>query len=272
MRTLAFSLLLLFAAPFAVDTALADPVELVGSGSGSSTSTPEIEKAMNSTATDWDLVQDFGPIWGGMLLMLGLATRFIRANQDKHWLGEGRKLTAVVALAGLIGAVLEAHFGGGTWAGVFVTAIAAVKLLWSPHMPPKKPAHPAYSSIDLLIVLGLFIGVVSVAGCRGPGPLPVVQDAVIDCTAANRPQADGLIAELMPLLQLQQPDWHAVYERAKHAGATIGGCALAELVQDYLGGRKTPDNDDGWKARSTLEQFRTSEAGNATYKTHFGEL
>lgn len=273
MRTLAISLVLLFAAPFAVDSAFADPVADVGSGSaGSADSTTAVAKATSSTSTDWDLVQEYGPIWGGMLLAFGLATRFVRANVTSHWIGEGRSLAIVVAVVGVLGAFLEAHFGGGTWAGVLVTAIAALKLVISPSMKPPapKPVPPQYGAVDLLIVLMVSMALVSCA--PGPGPAPVITSTLIDCAGANRPQIDELLQELVPLVTTGHADWSAIYQRAKHAGASIGGCALAELVQDYLGGRKASPNGDGWKARETLEQFRLDEAGGASFKTRYGEL
>lgn len=89
----------------------------------------------------------------------------------------------------------------------------------------------------------------------------------IDCLGANRPQIVMLLAELSPLVSGNRPDWPAVYQRAKTAGTSIGGCVLAELVQSYLGGTRAPEASDGWTAHETLERFRATEANNATFKT-----
>ena len=111
------------------------------------------------------------------------------------------------------------------------------------------------------------------ASCPGPGPTPVVVNAVIDCTIQNQDQIAALLAEFRPLISGQSPDWSAVYQRAKEAGKAIGGCALATLVQDYLGNRSAPPSQaDGWTANNMLERFRREEAGNATFHTAAGDL
>jgi hypothetical protein len=117
-----------------------------------------------------------------------------------------------------------------------------------------------------IVVLGLI-------GCPKPGPGPVVVNAVIDCTAQNQDQIKSLIAEFRPLITGDSPDWSAVYQRAKNAGKAIGGCALAELVQDYLGNRNAPPpRADSWNALRALEEFRAKEAGGATFHTTLGDL
>lgn len=115
-----------------------------------------------------------------------------------------------------------------------------------------------------LFLLSLVVGL---AGCPGPGPGPgpVIGGAVIDCLGDSRPQIDALLAELAPLVMLQRPDWSAIYQRAKLAGRNVGGCVIAELVQGYLGGTRTPEPAEGWNAHETLETFRAKEAGGATF-------
>lgn len=126
-----------------------------------------------------------------------------------------------------------------------------------------------------LILLVLFsLGLVTTnASCPGPGPAPVVIGAVVDCTLQNQEQIAALIGEFRTLLSGQLPDWSAIYQRAKQAGKAIGGCALAELVQDYLGNKASPPPQaDSWTANNTLERFRREEAGNATFHTAKGDL
>lgn len=127
--------------------------------------------------------------------------------------------------------------------------------------------------MKLLLALALAIGFsVPNAGCPGPGPNPVVE-AVIDCTLQNQDQIASLIAEFKTLLSGQMPDWAVIYQRAKNAGKAIGGCALAQVVQDYLGNRASPPPQaDSWNASRTLERFRREEAGNATFRTKAGDL
>lgn len=124
--------------------------------------------------------------------------------------------------------------------------------------------------LAVAIALGLSI---PTAGCPGPGPGPVVVNAVVDCTIQNQDQIKSLIAEFQTLLSGQMPDWSAIYQRAKNAGKAIGGCALAEVVQNYLGNRTSPPPQaDSWNAYNTLERFRREEAGNATFRTAKGDL
>lgn len=110
------------------------------------------------------------------------------------------------------------------------------------------------------------------SACPGHGPGPVIGETIIDCLAADRDKIDALLAEFKPLLTTGEMDWSVVYQRAKHAGKSIGGCFLAELVQYYLGGKMAPATGDGWVARQTLEDFRVKEAGNATFRTAYGDL
>jgi hypothetical protein len=124
----------------------------------------------------------------------------------------------------------------------------------------------------VLIVFALGLGVTQ-PSCPGPGPGPVIVNAVIDCTLANQDQITALIGEFKTLLSGQMPNWSAIYQRAKQAGKSIGGCALAELVQDYLGNRTAPPPQaDSWNANNTLERFRREEAANATFHTKQGDL
>jgi len=121
----------------------------------------------------------------------------------------------------------------------------------------------------------LLLGLIIALGCScpGPGPGPAVVNAVIDCTIQNQAQITALLGEFKTLLSGQMPDWSAIYQRAKHAGSSIGGCALAELVQDYLGNRAAPPPQaDSWNANNTLERFRREEAKNATFHTVKGDL
>jgi hypothetical protein len=104
-------------------------------------------------------------------------------------------------------------------------------------------------------------------------PIPVIENAIIDCTTQNQDQIDSLLGEFKTLLSGKLPDWSAIYQRAKSAGKSIGGCALAELVQSYLGNKAAPPPiGDSWTANNTLERFRREEAGNATFHTSAGDL
>jgi len=119
----------------------------------------------------------------------------------------------------------------------------------------------------LSVVLALF------TACPGTGPVGPAVNAIIDCTVENQDQITSLIAEFQPLIIGQAPDWPAVYQRAKQAGKTIGGCAIAQVVQNYLSNRSAPPTGTvRQEALDTLEKFRSVEAGGATFKTAAGNL
>jgi len=125
----------------------------------------------------------------------------------------------------------------------------------------------------LLLFLFAFGLTASNASCPGPTPVGPITTAVIDCTLENQGQIAALIGEFKTLLSGQLPDWSAIYQRAKQAGKSIGGCALSQLVQDYLGNKAAPPPQaDSWTANNTLERFRREEAGNATFHTAKGDL
>jgi len=99
-------------------------------------------------------------------------------------------------------------------------------------------------------------------------------NAVIDCVAADRAKIEATIIELGTKTKPDgSRDWSAIAADAIANGVEIGGCALAEFVQSYLApatGVKAPS--DSLEARQTLEQFRTTKAGGATFKTRLGAL
>ncbi len=107
------------------------------------------------------------------------------------------------------------------------------------------------------------------------GPAKVASQAVIDCVAADRAQITAVMLSFTPLISGDAPDWLGVENRAIAAGETIGGCALAELVQGFLAppvGRAAPAASNGNLARAALEDFRTQHAGGATFHTPVGDL
>lgn len=128
-------------------------------------------------------------------------------------------------------------------------------------------------STKVIFVVALAIGLgVTQPSCPGHGPYPPVT-AIIDCTIQNQDQIVQLLGEFRTILNGQAPDWSAVYQRAKNAGKAIGGCALAQVVQEYLGNRTAPPPQaDSWNAYNMLERFRREEAGNATFRTELGDM
>lgn len=102
--------------------------------------------------------------------------------------------------------------------------------------------------------------------------------AVIDCTRSDEQRIAVLIAEFVPLVVGDAPNWMAVETKAIDAGREIGGCALAEFVQGFLVAASTeafaalPISESARAARATFEDFRTRVGDGATFHTRRGEL
>lgn len=122
-----------------------------------------------------------------------------------------------------------------------------------------------------IIASALWLAIVSMSGC---GPTRVAGKAVLDCLAADTARIDQTIIDLGTKTKPDGTrDWSAIETTAIGNGLVIGGCALAQFIQTYLSpgaGVKAPA--DGLEARQTLEHFRATEAGGATFKTRLGAL
>ena len=215
----------------------------------------------------------------GAWFCLGIVLAFFAlrwASQHIAWLEQDHHAVYVSALlGGLALLVVPAAQGTTPNLSMLLTALVTVIALAS---NPKKPVTPDAARapqagiVRLRMMLALaLIGspfLMLAPSCKTAGP--VIGTVSIDCTVQNA----GDIASVLDALKsaLTGGGWSAVYTRAKQAGAAIGGCALATLVQDYLGGKAAPSKGDGQTARATLERFRADEAGGATFKTAAGAL
>jgi hypothetical protein len=213
----------------------------------------------------------------GAWICLGILITFLALRAAKSrvpWLQEDHRAVWVSAFLGGL-ALLVVPAAQGTTPNLSMIMVALVTV-FSLHADPKRTPdeqkQPQAGSARLGVMLVLaFVGAVSIApfACTGTGP--AVGTAVIDCTTAHTGEIASLLADLKAALT-GGGTWGDVYQRAKAAGTEIGGCALAELVQDYLGGKAAPARGDGQTARATLERFRANEAGGATFKTSTGAL
>lgn len=218
--------------------------------------------ALTSTTTAWELIAQYGPIWGGMLLAFAIASEFVKRNEVAHWIGQGRALAAIVGAVGILGSVLEAQLGGGSWAGVVVTLMGAVKMFISPQIRPGAATNAA----ALLVVVVL----AAQPSCKQYIPPQIAP--VVDCVNANRPAIDGLIDSFWPK-DGGSPVWSKIESQAIDAGVAIGGCALMEFAQKYLTpapGNRAPA--DGAKVRALAEDYRAKHANGATFDTPLGKL
>jgi hypothetical protein len=112
------------------------------------------------------------------------------------------------------------------------------------------------------------------AGATGCTPVRTAGNAVIDCLAADRARIDTTLADLGTKTRPDGTrDWSAIEADALAAGVVIGGCALAELVESILPpAQHAAASSDDLAARQTFEHFRSTQAGNATFKTRLGTL
>jgi hypothetical protein len=121
----------------------------------------------------------------------------------------------------------------------------------------------------------------SCSGCPGSGITGdgVKKDA-ISCLEDNSGQMAALAAQLgckfvggvVSECDGLSGDWGQIESAAERAGAQIGGCVLAELVQSFLSRPRATQVDQTWQARDALERFRTKLAHGATFKTPVGDL
>jgi hypothetical protein len=123
---------------------------------------------------------------------------------------------------------------------------------------------PAFVSAFTLVTAA---GAIGCGSPRNPG------NAVIDCLAADHTRIDALIAELGTRTKPDGTrDWSAIESDAISAGVVIGGCALAEFIETLLTPAQHVQTSDDTQARQTFEHFRSTQAGNATFKTRLGTL
>jgi hypothetical protein len=142
--------------------------------------------------------------------------------------------------------------------------------------PGNTPSAGPGAAIQAAIVLGI-VSVCAISGslvmqsCTGPKSPGQV---VIDCTKADAAQTIALLDDLKPLLSGNPVSWSAIEAKAIAAGETIGGCVLAQLVQNALSSTSVAavPVENTWMARGALEDFRSRVANGATFHTAKGEI
>ncbi len=137
-------------------------------------------------------------------------------------------------------------------------------LVLHPRLGVRRAAAMGAVALAAVVVLS------SVTACGGTHPVgPVIGGAVVDCLGEGRDAIDAVKDALKQIIfGGGKPDWAAVQHRAWESGKRIGGCAIAEVVQDYLGGLGVPESAaEGNEANAALESFRTEHADGATFHT-----
>lgn len=218
-RRAKLALLALFLLPVAVAAAATGPVDT----------------AQTASSAGWDLVVQYGPIWGAALLAFGLASSFLRRNAAAHWIAQGRALAAVTGASMTLGAVLDWHFAGAPIAGVLVTAIMAIKLVWSPTVvatiavteataePPLQPPTPRAFQIGPTLLAVLLVGAVLQPACATASPHAAAGvKAALDCEQPNLVAValDGLALATQAILSTISGDGHPDASALK---AALGG-------------------------------------------------
>lgn len=248
--------------------------------------------AQATTDAGWDLIQQYGLPWGGTLLAYGLLQSLLARNGSAHWIAQGRTLSALTGLAMVGEAVLGWKLGGASPSGIAVALFAAINLVMHSTVSgpvAALPRDPQAGRASLLVMLLLAIGAggltLSAASC---GAAQHGGAAVINCIGEDIGTTPALdvatvlaIANLLATTKTQCTpaggalDWACVEAAAINHGKVIGGCAISELVQEYLtpaAGRAAPPAESGRAARAALERFRVEHAGGATFHTAAGNL
>lgn len=122
--------------------------------------------------------------------------------------------------------------------------------------------------------------VLSCTGCPGATPTPVaVGAAVVDCFAQGRPILDRVEEEVLKfgvIAASSDPDrWNKIELLAANEGISVGGCAFAHVVNEWLTRKTlgTPDAvADTHVARATFEEYRAKYASGATFRTSRGDM
>lgn len=269
-----YALMLLFRLGVAHADAIADPVVA----------------ATAATDASWSLVAQYGPIWGVTMLVFGTLGAFLRANEAQHWLAQGRKLALIVGASSILAAVLDWHFHGAPVAGILITAVMAIKLVWSPAVAvaktgPVLDATKASGTIGMLAVLCL--GLAAMQPACGARPIATAGvGAFLDC------EGDGIKSTVLELLGLAKAavmstisgdgkhvDTTAFRAAARGLKSDAGRCAFASAVAMLAtpapakpGAPMSAGLEiDGAELRAAFESVRPEFSG-AVFRTASGTL
>lgn len=237
--------------------------------------------ATAATDASWSLVAQYGPIWGVALLAFGTIGAFLRTNEAQHWLAQGRKLALIVGASSILAAVLDWHFHGAPIAGVLVTAIMAIKLVWSPAVAVAKTGPVIDATRTTSGTIGVLAIAVLLSGSQvSCGPITNVTNAVIDCARLDVGKIESLAGQLAQSLAAyvlagRPVDWAALESQAESVGSDIGACALGPVVNAFLApppGRAAPSPEQGQAARAAFERARLKAGGGPVKTLHAGVL
>jgi hypothetical protein len=252
--------------------------------------------AQAATDASWALIAQYGPLWGAFLLAFGLVGAWLKANESKHWLAQGRALAVITGGAMVLGAVADWHFHGAAFAGVIVTAVMAIKLVMSPTVAPAPSSSSGSASSEAKAVAGavsllmivLLVGSVGVTltSCTA-AQRTSVEHALWDCTSPQRaefvaaatPLADSAIAKATnPDGSLDDAAIKQLFSGAnlKTEAGTVLSCLAVETLTaraaaPALSARvAAAEAPLGVSPHAALEALRAAQFPGAAFKTPDG--
>jgi hypothetical protein len=190
----------------------------------------------------------------------------------------GYALSYIGALAAYLGPVLAS--GSPLTAHVLLvtitTAVTASGLLdhWRDLFQATKKAPVAASIAALLVIASCS------SGCPGTAPTGVtVTHDIVACADQGQGVLSRIESEIIMMGALAistDPDrWAKIETTAINDGLTVGGCAFARVVNDWIKKKSLGEAGAAEQihvAKSTFEDYRAKYANSSTFRTSQGDL
>lgn len=198
-----------------------------------------------------------GPWFGGMMggYVLGFGTATLAFVGPALVAGEGLSLGLLMQAGG------TGFAASGSWEGL--------RDLWGKLR--NGGAQPTMGIVKKSTLIGLvLVAAAACSGCPGPTPKPV-QD-IVDCSKTNSPEAIAMATECAGKATWADKEACVVAALPK-LGWDVGGCILADLVQQYLTTKGAAGSaQTSHEAHDALEDYRAKYGHGATFKTKDGNL
>lgn len=132
------------------------------------------------------------------------------------------------------------------------------------------PGRPtAVARAGTIGVLLLMLLSPTLTGCvRGKQEVKKAGITVLDCTVAELRDLEGLVPSLLPLIG-DSPDWDVISAQLDEAGARVGTCVLASLIDRYLSSSRLATPTGSSEAFGALARMKAKYQINAV-KTSMG--
>ena len=137
---------------------------------------------------------------------------------------------------------------------------------------------PRSSRFSLIPIMALIL--VSCTDCNGTTPTPnSVLTSVVDCASPSGDILSRIESEAVKIGSIvfgsDLDKWNKAEVVAINDGLTIGGCALAQVVNDWITKKSLSTTSavaEVHDAKTMFESYRTKYAGGATFKTKKGDM